>query len=306
MSVFVLTNLLLSCGFQEARSDRDRTAREEPPAPPMVNRVYVEFQRFVDAPSEFPHSRQLYPLVIQEDHGPFRNEFQYDSQYYYPQPREEPSPALGLSVNFSLGAMSLRIGMDFIEGPVETTSTVVPTIGGDVREDPTGPPGPTKSKNLSDFGDPGASDTRDSARPRLQGPSFSLPVKSDVTEWGVLDWLPAGTSLELQARALFGTVDVLGVTSDAAFYSVMPRMFLPLFSLERPTVVAGAAISAGPCWLRTGVGRAAGIEGAVGLQARWFMGRSLSLNLGVDLNAFASEAVFAWGFLPAVGIHVAW
>ncbi|MFN3484321.1 MAG: hypothetical protein ACK44W_02390 [Planctomycetota bacterium] len=306
MSVFVLMSLLLSSGLQEARSDHDRMTREEPPAPPMVNRVYVELHRFLDAPSEFPHSRQLYPLVIQEDRGPFRNEFHYDSQHHYPQPREEPPQALGLSVGFSLGAMSLSIGTDFIEGPVETTTTVVPTIGGDVREDPTGSPGPTKSKNLSDFGDPGASDARDSARPRLQGPSLSLPVKSDVTEWGVLDWLPAGTSLELQARALFGTVEVLGVSSDAAFYSVMPRVFLPLFSLERPTVVAGTAISAGPCWLRTDVGRAAGIEGAVGLQARWFMGGSLSLNLGLDLNAFASEAVFAWGFLPAVGINVAW
>lgn len=306
MSVYALVSLAFACSSQEARSEPGPATREEPSAPPMINRVYVELHRFMDAPSEYPHSRQLYPLVIQEDYGPFRNEFRYDSRHYYPRPREETPPALGLSVNFTLGAMSLSVGTDFIEGSLETSTTVVTTISGDVREDPTVPTGPTKSKGLSDFGDPGASDVRNSARPRLQGPSLSLPVKSDVTEWGLLDWLPAGTSLELQARALFGTVEVLGVSSDAAFYSVVPRLFFPLFSLERPSVVAGAAVCAGPCWLRTEVGRAAGIEGALGLHARWFMGGSLSLNLGLDLNAFASEAVFAWGFLPAVGINVAW
>ena len=306
MSVLALVSLTFACGPQEARPERDPATREEPPALPMVNRIYVELHRFVDAPSEYPHSRQLYPLVIQEDHGPFRNEFQYDSRYYYPRPREETPPAPRLSVNFTLGAMSLSVGTDFIEGPVETTTTVVTTIDGDVREDPPDPPGPTKSKGFSDFGDPGASDARDSARPRLQGPSLSLPVKSDVTEWGFLNWLPAGTSLELQARALFGTVDVLGVSSDAAFYSVAPRLFLPVFSLERPAAVAGVAVSAGPCWLRTDVGRAAGVEGAVGLHVRCFVTGSLSVNAGLDLNAFASEAVFAWGLLPALGINVAW
>ncbi len=302
---FVLT---AAWGLQAAAKDRAAHEEEQKPPPRMVNRVFVEMHRYLDVPSEHPRSRQLYPLVVQEDFGPFRNEFQYDSHHYYPYPRsrEETPPDLRISVNFNLGVMSLSIGTDFIEGPVETTTTVVTTIEGDVREDPPEPPGPTKSKGFSDFGDPGASDARDSARPRLQGPSLSLPVHSDVTEWGFLNWLPAGTSLELQARALFGTVDVLGVSSDAAFYSVAPRLFLPVFSLERPAAVAGVAVSAGPCWLRTDVGRAAGVEGAVGLHARCFVTGSLSVNVGLDLNAFASESVFAWGFLPALGINVAW
>lgn len=306
MSVSLAVVLTAAWGLQAAAQDRAAHQEEPKPPPRMVNRVFVEMHRYLDVPSEHPQSRQLYPLVVQEDHGPFRNEFQYDSYHYYPRPREETPPGFHLSVNYTFGAMSLNIGTDFVEGPIETTTTVVTTVSGDVREDPSDPPGPTKSKGLSDFGDPGASDVRDSARPRLQGPSLSLPVHSDVTEWGFLNWLPAGTSLELQARALFGTVDVLGVSSDAAFYSVAPRLFLPLFSLERPAAVAGVAVSAGPCWLKTDIGRAAGVEGAVGLHARCFVTGSLSVNVGLDLNAFASEAVFAWGLLPAFGINVAW
>lgn len=306
MSAFVWVGVLLSCGPQESRPDRDRATPDDRPAPPMVNRVHVELHRFVDVPSEHPHSRQLYPLIVQEDRGPFRNEFQYDSHHYYPRPREETPPGFRLSVNFAVGVMSLSVGAHFIEGPVQTTTTTVVTVSGDDREDPPVPSGPTKSKFLSDFGDPGGSETSDSARPRLQGPSVSLPLKSDVTEWGPLDWLPAGTSLELQLRALFGRVDVLGVSSDAAFYSVAPRLFVPVLSLGRPALAAGVAVSAGPCWLRTEVGRAAGVEGALGLQARCFVAGGLSVNLGLDVNAFASESAFAWGPLPTLGIHIAW
>jgi hypothetical protein len=291
--------------LQAVPSGKDRAAQEETHRPPprMVNRVFVEMHRYLEVPSEHPQSRQLYPLVVQEDYGPFRNEFQYDSYHYYPRPREETPPGLRFSINFTVGAMSLSIGTDFIEGPIETTTTTVVTVTGDDREDPTGP---TKSKSLSDFGDPGGSETRDSARPRLQGPSLSLPVKSDVTEWGFLEWMPAGTSLELQVRALFGTVDVLGVSSDAAFYSAAPRLFFPVFSIDRPVLVAGVTVSAGPCWLRTDVGRAAGVEGALGLHARCFVAGGLSVNLGLDLNVFASESVFAWGPLPTLGINFAW
>ncbi|HXG63248.1 MAG TPA: hypothetical protein VNO22_17895 [Planctomycetota bacterium] len=298
--------LTAALSLQAASPEKDRAAPEEThrPRPRMVNRVFVEMHRYVEMPSEHPQSRQLYPLLVQEDHGPFRNEFQYDSYHYYPPPRKEAPPDPGFSLGFTVGAMSLSVGTDFIEGPVRTTTTTVVTVDGGDREDPPVPPGPTKS--LSDFGDPGESETSDSARPRLHGPSLSLPVKADVTEWGFLDWLPAGTSLELQVRALFGTVDVLGVSSDAAFYSAAPRLFLPVFSLDRPALVGGVAVSAGACWLRTDVGRAAGVEGALGLHARCFVAGGLSVNLGVDVNAFASESVFAWGLLPTLGINVAW
>ncbi len=184
-------------------------------------------------------------------------------------------------------------------GPIEVKVKADPFISviGHIRQDPI-------ATKPGLFGDGGSGGEEDSDRPILYGPDLDFLLLRDVTGWGPVRWLPESTSLHLYARALFGQFEVFDVESDLELYSAGLRLSIPLARADLVSVAA--AVSAGPGFMRTDIGEAAGFESSAGLQGEFFITRRLSLLASIDASVFVSDGFFSWGPGFNAGLNIAW
>ena len=153
-------------------------------------------------------------------------------------------------------------------------------------------------------GDGGSGTVDDSDSPFLVGPELAYPLKEDVSEWGLLEWLPEGSALRIYGRALYGEMEVFQFETDLEIYSLGLGLSIPVVTAS-PFSLA-ATMSAGPSWLRTDFGNVMGLDAGVGLAGRLALGRSLGLTASVEETGFFAEDVSALGPALSFGFDLSW
>ncbi len=189
----------------------------------------------------------------------------------------------------------------------------LPPGGGIVPQpgDPLNPPPPpnpgTKlqdpaAKGILGGGDSDNSD--DSDTPLLVGPEMALPVKADVTEWGVFEWLPASTSLSVYGHALFGEMKIFERPLDVSLYGVGPRFGLPI--VRESWLLIDGLVSSGPAFLHTDIGDTAGVDVATGLGAQLNLAGTLSFMASAEFRGYFAPDVNAYGPSFNLGLNLGW
>lgn len=155
------------------------------------------------------------------------------------------------------------------------------------------------------FGGGGGSDTVTSSdAPMLYGPEFDLVIVGDLTGWSPTQWMPAGTSLHLFARTLFGSFEVFDTPSSLQLYSLGPRLAVPV--AKAGSLEVGVTVSAGPAFLHTGIGDAVGFDGGIGLRVEQVFTPGISFVASVEANLYFSENVSAFGPVVNLGFNISW
>lgn len=206
-------------------------------------------------------------------------------------PRPSP-PQMTLSGTF--GAPRLTVTST---GNFSVTTT---TVTGRDRTDPiiTKP-----SSKPAIFGASSGSSSNSDA-PYLYGPDLDLLVASDLSSWHPTRWVPERTALHLYGRALFGTFEVFDTPASLQLYGVGPRLSVPVATVGGFNV--DAVVSAGPAFLRTGIGDAVGFDGGIGLQLEHKFSDAVSFVAAVEANLFFSENVTAFGPVVNLGFNLGW
>lgn len=304
----VLQGMLLLCpvtvvSLQDppvTTEDSGRTA-----APPVFrNRVRVKLDYHFDEENE--NLRMRHPNTpLRQDLPPFQdgsNEFRFDADYYFRPPPPRIESPLPMTLGTSFGPTNVTITSSF-----STTVQQIFINGGGPRVDP---PPPTKlidsaASKSSLFGgadDPGEEDESD--RTLSYGPTLTVPILQDASEWSAFSWLPQHSSLSVYARILFGTFEVFDVDIDMKQYSLGPKLSIPVLGEPSDTFSASVSISAGPAWLRTDVGDAVGVDTAVGLQTQVLLSDRWAFIVGIEVEAFFTDDFFSWGILPVIGLSL--
>ena len=138
----------------------------------------------------------------------------------------------------------------------------------------------------------------------MAGPDFDLQLESDLSGWSGLRWMPEQTSLHVYARALFGSFEVFGISTDLQMYGIGPRLAVPLVSGD--SLHFGVALSAGPAFLHTGIGDALGFDGGIGLRLQKVFAPGLTFVAAVEANLYCSRNVTAFGPVVNLGFNVSW
>lgn len=138
----------------------------------------------------------------------------------------------------------------------------------------------------------------------MAGPDFDLQIESDLSGWSGLRWMPGQTSLHVYARALFGSFEVFGISTDLQMYGLGPRLAVPLLSGDSLSV--GVAVSAGPAFLHTGIGDALGFDGGLGLRLQKLFSPGVTFVAAVEANLYCSRNVTAFGPVLNLGFNVSW
>lgn len=193
---------------------------------------------------------------------------------------QKPTPVLPLTLTAAVSMPQLRV----------TVSRIPPTTG----------PGPTTKPAL--FG--GFDGVTSSDLPFLCGPDLDLVVASDLSAWTATRWMPPETALGIYARALFGSMEVFDTPTSLQLYGVGPRLSVPL--LRSGPLNLDLTVSAGPAFLRTGIGNALGFDGGVGLRIEQDITSALSFLGAVEANLYFSESVTAFGPVVNLGVNLLW
>jgi hypothetical protein len=230
---------------------------------------------------------------------------------YYNQPLTLTLQVNPLTTNIRVGSGSL-----FSASLLNAQGTQItnPPLGGGIVPqpgDPQNPPPPpnpgTKlqdpaAKGILDSG--GGDEGDDSDTPLLVGPEMTMPLKADVTEWGIFRWLPASTSLSLYGHALFGEMKIFNSSIDVSLYGLGPRLGLPL--VWEPWLRIDGLISAGPAFLHTDIGDTAGLDFATGLGAQLNIIGTLSFMASLEYRGYFAPDVDAHGPSFNFGLNLGW
>lgn len=298
-----MTALILAVVLSAQSSDLEHKKQEgghEAPPPTFRNRVRVRLEYHFDEENENLWMRHP-NTPLQQDLPPFpngSNEFEFDADYYFKPPPARVESPLPLSLGSSFGPTSVTISSKF-----SRTVEQIFIVGGGPRIDP---PPPTKlipGESKSIFGEADDSDERDETdRTFSYGPTLTVPLLQDASEWAPLAWLPEHSGLAVYARVLFGSFEVFDVDIDMTQYSIGPRLTIPILGVPSDTFSMAVAISAGPAWLKTDVGDAVGVDTGFGVQSQIFLSGQWAFIAGVEVEAFFTDDFFSWGFLPVLGL----
>jgi hypothetical protein len=195
-----------------------------------------------------------------------------------------PSLPLSLTAGFSLPTFSVTAGRNLI-------------VGGRPRIDPI-------ITKPALFGGGGSDTVTSSDTPLLYGPDLDLIVDSDLSTWMPTQWLPAQTSLHFYARALFGSFEVFDTPTSLQLYGIGPRLLVPL--ARSSSLELAVTISAGPAFLHTGIGDAAGFDGGIGIRLEHFFSPAFSFLAAAEANLYFSETVTAFGPIFNLGFNLSW
>jgi len=274
----------------------------EPARRPRPVRVRSDVRVIVEESPEgdFDHDyyEQLAPVEHQTAAGSLRSRVWYRTvcrpqdedraPIFLALPRPGPPP---MTLSGAFGAPHLT---------VSSTGGFTTTVSGRNRSDPI----ITKPSSKPALFGAGSGASSSSDAPYLYGPDVDLVVASDVSAWQPARWLPEGTSFHLYGRALFGSFEVFDTPSSLQLYGVGPRLSIPVAAAGSFTVEA--VVSAGPAFLRTGIGDAVGFDGGVGLQVEHKFSDAVSFVAAVEANLFFSENVTAFGPVVNLGFNVGW
>jgi hypothetical protein len=277
-------------------------AAQEPPAPPPRRRVRSQVTVVIEeSPTgdyEHDYYEQPWPVELRSGAAGAESRVTFRSAC---RPQEEdrapiflPPPAvprLPLSLSLAVGMPKLTV--------TSTSDVVTSTVGGRSRTDPI-----ISTKPALFGGGGGSGSVTSSDAPFLYGPELDLVVASDLAAWTSTRWLPDGTSLRLYGRALFGTLEVFDTPTDLQLYGLGPRLSVPL--LRASSFQGAVTVSAGPAFLRTGIGDALGFDGGIGLRVEQFFGPAFSLVGSVEANLYFSENVTAFGPVVNLGFNLSW
>lgn len=195
-------------------------------------------------------------------------------------------------------------GSTFDLDPLTTTGTPIgppPPTGTPFVPGPPGSPPPPPPVTKSVFGDGGAEDADNSSSPYLMGPELGVPLKTDVSEWDALRWLPEGSGLSLYAHVLFGDMLAFDQAFEVTLYGAGPRLGIPLLA---GALSADLRCSAGPAFLSSDLGDTAGADVAAGAGARLRLVGTLSLVASAEYRGFFAPDLRAYG--PSFNLGVDW
>jgi hypothetical protein len=213
-----------------------------------------------------------------------RPQEEHQTPIFLPPPPSPWSPPLSLSATVGLPRVSV------------TTSRTTLTIG-NTRSDPI-------ITKATIFGGRRPDSVSSSDQPFLVGPDLDLVVASDLSTWSPTRWMPAETSLHLYARALFGSFEVFDTPTSLQLYGVGPRLSIPL--VKSALLGLDLTLSAGPAFLRTGIGDAVGFDGGIGLRVEHFFTPAFSFLAAAEANLYFSDTVTAFGPVVNLGFNLSW
>ncbi len=192
--------------------------------------------------------------------------------------------------------LSLAAGVPRLS--VTAQQSLVTSVGGQPRRDP------IINTKPALFGGTESGSVTSSDDPMLYGPDLDLVVVEDLSGWIPARWMPAGSSLHLFARALFGSFEVFETSSSLHLYSLGPRLAVPI--VKTGSLDVGITVSAGPAFLHTGIGDAVGFDGGIGLRVEQFLTQSFSFTAAAEANLYFSDNVSAFGPLLQLGFNLSW
>lgn len=195
---------------------------------------------------------------------------------FLPPAAPPPSIPLTISATFSQPHLSVNSSLNFS------------LITGSARTDPI-----ITKPALFGGGSPGGSTSSDA--PFLAGPDVDLLLVSDVA---------AGTSLHVFARALFGSFEVFDTPASLQLYGVGPRLSVPILTVGG--LELAFTVAAGPAFLRTSIGDAAGFDGGIGLRAEHSFTAAFSFVAALEANLYFSQNVTAFGPVVNLGFNLSW
>jgi hypothetical protein len=243
---------------------------------------------------EHDHYEQLYPVEHRTGTATLSSGVWYRT-VCRPQDEDDPRPIFLRQERPPSLPLSLTAGVSF--PTVSVTAGKKMIVGGRPRNDPI-------ITKPALFGGSGSDTVTSSDLPLLVGPDFDLVLDSDLTTSVAARWLPAGTSLHLYARALFGSFEVFDTPASLQLYGLGPRLSVPL--AKSGSLEIALTVSTGPAFLHTSIGDAVGFDGGVGIRAEHFFTPAFSFLAAAEANLFFSETVTAFGPVVNLGFNLSW
>jgi hypothetical protein len=278
--------------------------QQPPSAPPggMQNRVNLWFD--FTYPQQNPFNQVWYPpgqqsapgMAYQQSQVTFAGTIRFEQGA---QANDLPFP-LAMNLDFQ-GTHSTLKGLT-PQTVMPTTSTTTTSSTSSIPIQPSSAQkSPMVSRKSATFLGLGSGGGSGSGSASGSGPLYGPELDYDLPG-SLSDWMPFDASVQVYARALFGSMTIEGESSSAQDYSVGLRLFVPVWS--PPDFVTGPYLTLGPSYLTTHFGHATGFDLGAGWSATYRVIRSVYVTGQIGIDTFNGSNLFRWGVAGSLGLSI--